>query len=104
MDVHILIICGTVEEYKSYLVNNLLIRKSDNSIAVPFVVVNTLGNTYYHECINTDTILSNKYDKLVFISRPKWLIKMEQETKSNMIDYIYDNCVNPIVKQIKHFL
>lgn len=104
MDIHILIICRTVEEYKSYLVNNLLIRKSDNSIPVPFVVTNQLGNTYYHDCINTDSVLSKKFDKLVFISRPKWLIEKEQETGTNMIDYVYDNCINPIVKQIKHFL
>ncbi len=94
MEINILVITQTINEFKQYLIDNGLISSKAVSIASPFIIDNALGRTIYWECINTDTILSKKFDKAIFISRPKWIVEAERTTDKNMISFIYDNCIN----------
>lgn len=102
MEVNILVITQTIGEFKQYLTDNLLLSLRATSVPSPFVIENGLGKTVYWECINTDTILSKKFDKAIFISRPKWITESERTTGKNMISYIYDNCVNHYVSRYKY--
>lgn len=89
--INILVISEFLDDFNMYLRNNGI--KVNHSVPQtnPFITeVNGVEVAYYNTT-KSDKILSNQYDKIIFISRPKWIVDLEAHSNTNIINQLYDN-------------
>lgn len=89
--INILVISEFLDEFNMYLRNNGIKINHNVPQTNPFVTnINNVEVAYYNTS-KSDKILTNIYDKIIFISRPKWIVDLEAHSKTNIINQLYDN-------------